>query len=68
MANKKLTLKDYLKAADLNGAQLGRRIGVERAVISRWATGKSIPRPNNVKKMAEVMNVSYYELLHIFYK
>ncbi len=67
MANKKLTLKDYLKAADINGAQLGRRIGVEREVISRWATGKAIPRQSNVKKMAEALGVNYIELLQVFY-
>lgn len=69
MAKKKnQNLKDYLKQADINGAQLGRRIGVEREVISRWATGKAIPRPSNVKKMAEALNVPYLELLQVFYK
>lgn len=68
MAKKQLTLKDYLKAADINGAQLGRRIGVNREVISRWATGKALPRPNNVKKIAEALEVNYHEMLQVFYK
>lgn len=67
MANKKLTLKDYLKASDINGAQLGRRIGVKREVVSRWATGKAIPRPSNVKKIAVALNVPYNEIMEVFY-
>ena len=61
------TFKDYLRNADLSGAQLGRRLGVTREQVSHWATGKARPRPNNVKKMAVILNVDYLELLQVFY-
>lgn len=65
---KKKILTKYLKKVDLSGAQLARRVGVTRSTVALWNIGKNIPHKSNIKKIAEVLEVDYMELLEVFYK
>jgi transcriptional regulator with XRE-family HTH domain len=59
--------RELLKAHCINGAQLARKMGVSRERISLWARGETKPRPANMKKIAEIVNVPYNEVMEIFY-
>lgn len=58
--------KALLKEKDITGAQLGRRIGVSRALVSAWMRGKSVPRTPYVPKIAEALGVSVEEIVNCF--
>lgn len=39
-------------------------VGVSRGTFSDWQAGRCMPRPARMKKLAEVLGVSSYDLLH----
>lgn len=46
------------KAAGLTQKQLSEKSGIDRTLITRYETGKSMPRPKAIKKLADAMGVS----------
>lgn len=56
-------LRDLMKVRDINGAQLGRRLGVSRAVVSRWVVGKSVPKTVYLAGLSEALGVSVEEII-----
>lgn len=63
-----MEFKELLKSRDIHGAQLARRLGFTRSTVSRWVAGKSLPRAEDLPKIAEILNVSCDELLASFKK
>lgn len=58
--------KDLLREKDITGAQLGRRIGVSRALVSAWMRGTSVPRTLQIPKIAKALDVSVEEVIKCF--
>ncbi len=57
-----VTLKNqlnlYLRHLDLSAAQLSRRSGVSKQVLSAWLSGAAPKKLDQVKSVADVLNVS----------
>lgn len=56
-------IKKRMNAAGLTGAELSRKIGVSSGVYSQWNTGRSEPSPQNLAKIAAVLNCDVEDLL-----
>lgn len=56
-------IKRRMNAAGLTGAELSRMIGVSSGVYSQWNTGRSEPSPQNLTKIAAVLNCDVEDLL-----
>lgn len=50
-------------AAGLTQNQLAAAMGVNRTAISKWETGKALPRTDKLKSLAKALNCSIDELL-----
>ena len=61
-----MKLKNLLKEKDINGAQLGRRLGVSRSLVSLWVTGKAVPTTKAVLKIAEELNMPVETIMRCF--
>jgi transcriptional regulator with XRE-family HTH domain len=48
-----MTLADYLKKAGMKHGEFASRIGVSQAAVTRYATGKRVPRRSIMRKIAE---------------
>ena len=58
--------KELLKSKDLHGAQLARRLGYNRTIVSAWVKGRSKPGIDVVPKIAEILDVSVAEVVACF--
>jgi transcriptional regulator with XRE-family HTH domain len=47
------SLADYLERSGVNQADLARALGVAQSLISRWASGASVPRPKRALQIAK---------------
>ena len=47
----------------MNQSEFSNLLGVERSTISKWETGKSLPRAELLPKIAQILNCSVDELL-----
>ena len=47
----------------INQSKFSNLLGVERSTISKWETGKSLPRAELLPKIAQILNCSVDELL-----
>ena len=63
-----MDFKQLLREKDLTGAQLGRRIGVSRWVVSYWTSGKGTPRAKYIPDIAEVLGITVEDVLRCFEK
>ena len=61
-----MTFKELLKSKDIHGAQLARRVGCDRALVSCWMTGKSRPKLDMLPKIAKALDVSIEDVLSCF--
>lgn len=61
-----MDFKELLKKKDLHGAQLARRLGYNRTIVSAWVKGRSKPGITIVPKIAEVLGVSVEEVVACF--
>lgn len=61
-----MKFKQLLREKDLTGAQLGRRIGVSRWVVSYWMSGKGSPRSKYIPNIAEALGITVEEVLRCF--
>jgi len=43
------------------------KLNVSKACVSKWSAKKSTPRPQNIKKLAELLNVTQQEVINYFY-
>jgi transcriptional regulator with XRE-family HTH domain len=49
---------DCRTAKDISQSRLAQLIGVSPAAISHWETGGTVPRPRNLSKIADALQVS----------
>ena len=56
-------LRQAREKVGLSGAEVARRIGVERQTINNWELGRSAPQMSNLQRFAEVVGLSVSELL-----
>ena len=60
----KVTLLKRRKRAKYTQHKVARHIGVNRATISKWESGKMLPSTDNLIKLASFYNCSIDELLN----
>lgn len=58
-------LKKYREQKKIKQSELAEKIGVNQKDISRWERGERVPGAENIKKIAETLNVSADKLLGI---
>jgi transcriptional regulator with XRE-family HTH domain len=56
-------LKESRKEAGLSQEQLAEKMSVSRSAVAKWETDKGMPDVNNLKVMAQLLNVSVDYLL-----
>ena len=56
-------LKEARKEAGLSQDQLAEKLAVSRSAVAKWETGKGMPDVNNLKAMAELLDISLDYLL-----
>lgn len=56
-------LKDARKEAGLSQEQFAEKMNVSRSAVAKWETDKGMPDVNNLKVMAQLLNVSVDYLL-----
>ena len=57
-------LNQLLKAQNMNGCCLAQKTELSEATISRYRSGKRNPRPNELRKIAEVLGVRVSDLFN----
>jgi DNA-binding XRE family transcriptional regulator len=58
--------RELLKNADINGAQLGRRLGVSTAVVNAWVHGKAKPKSERWREIATHLSCSVDDVVKCF--
>lgn len=53
-----MTFKELLAEKDIHGAQVARRLKLNRSTVSAWCTGRSKPRKALLPRIAAVLGVS----------
>ena len=57
------TLQKFRELAVLTQAELAEKVGVSATTISHWETGSKRPRASNIRKLAEVLEVTPQDIL-----
>lgn len=52
-----MTFKELLAEKDIHGAQVARRLKLNRSTVSAWCTGRSKPRTAMLPRIAAVFGV-----------
>ena len=55
-------LSRYREERGLSQTELARKMNVTQQCISSWQTGRTIPKPNQMKMLSEILSVSINEL------
>ena len=55
-------LKRLMFEKALTQEQLAKKMNLDQSRISRWKTGESVPSAKNIKKLAEILNISTEDL------
>ena len=61
-------LRDFRKKAGFTQIDLADLVSVHETTIRRWESGKGIPRMDEIKKLANALNVTEDELLNGYEK
>jgi DNA-binding transcriptional regulator YiaG len=56
-------LRSLRRDAVLTQQELADRIGVQQRMVSKWENGETMPRPTNIRKLAEALEVEPREVL-----
>lgn len=59
--------KKDLMITNLTQTELAKKIGVTQPLVSKWFSGKVIPRPETFKKISEATNTPVKELIEYIY-
>ena len=51
-------VRRWLRQNDMTGAELGKRVGVSKASVCLWLSGKRTPRAATARKLAKVTGLS----------
>lgn len=57
-----MNLADYMRVADINQSELGRKIGVAQNTLSGYLSARRYPRPEILVKMADALGVTVADL------
>lgn len=60
--------RNDLLITPLTQMEIASRMNVAQPLISRWMSGKSMPRPDTITKLASVLEVDEKELLIYIYE
>lgn len=60
--------RNDLLITDLTQCEIAERMNVAQPLISRWMSGKCMPRPSTIKKLAKAIDVDEQELLVYIYE
>lgn len=63
MSNFPFYLKNLIDRKKLNQSQVATYAGVSVSAVSLWLSGKRLPEPENLRKIAPVLGVSIEELM-----
>lgn len=55
-------IKELLEKKGISSAELSRRIGVTKATVSNLITGKTSPSVDTLNRIAEVLEVPFWQL------
>lgn len=58
-----LTIKELRKSKKITQKQLAEKIGKVESTVRMWELGKNNPQPDSLKKLSEVLEVDYSELM-----
>ena len=58
-----MKIKDYRASFHLSQNELAKKIKVAPSTVGMWETGKSVPRPSKLIKLADIFGVTVDELL-----
>ncbi len=58
-----LDLQALRRAAVLTQGELAEKMGVGPRIITKWENGEAMPRPTNIRKLAEALGVSPREVV-----
>ena len=58
-------LDDIMRRKKIRPRQLAINLGVSHASVSRWLSGKDIPRPSSCQKIAEYAGISLEKILYV---
>lgn len=59
--------KDLL-ITELTQMEIAAKVGVAQPLISRWFSGKCMPRPSTIKRIAKALEITEQELLLYIYE
>ena len=59
--------KDML-VTGLTQIQLGEKLGVRQSLISKWFSGRVIPRPDTIKRICDACSVTEEEFINFIYE
>lgn len=48
--------------------EIAAKVGVAQPLISRWFSGKCMPRPSTIKRIAKALEITEQELLLYIYE
>ena len=58
-----MSLREARKKAGMSMQELAKLVGVSPAAICRYEQGKRVPKTQIAKRLAEVLNLVWYELI-----
>lgn len=56
------SIREHRKKIGISQKELGKRLGVSQQHIAQYETGKRIPKPDTIIKIARALNVDFLEL------
>ena len=56
-------LNHYMMKFDVSQADIAKKLNVSTSVVSYWCSASRIPRPSNVKKLADYFGIDYKDML-----
>lgn len=59
--------KKDLLITELSQTELAKKLGVSQPLVSKWFSGKVIPRPETFKRIASATNTPIKELIDYIY-
>ena len=62
-----MALRKDLLITDLTQMEIAEKLGVAQPLISRWMSGRCMPRPSTISKLAIALEVEETELLLYIY-
>lgn len=66
--NTYMAKRNDLLITELTQMEIAERMNCAQPLISRWMSGKSMPRPSTIKKLAKAIEVDEQELLVYIYE